>query len=146
MPVKRRVRLKNVLADYREQARSRVTNGREVLPGVNPRSQLARRYRDILSLIVADLGGSERLSEAKRQLIRRFAATSVMAEQMEARMANGEDIDVDEHVSLSASLVRLAVKIGLNRHTKALPNMEEYLRIKADRKKAARLQTIDPYD
>jgi hypothetical protein len=49
------------------------------------------------------------------QLIRRFAAAAVLAEQMEARLANGEQIDIAEHATLSSTLVRLAQRIGIDR-------------------------------
>src|SRR6478609_6276202 len=65
-------------------ARSRVTNGRELLPQVDGRSLVARRYRDISHAIMVDQGGANACSEARLQLIRRFAAAAVMAEQMEA--------------------------------------------------------------
>src|SRR4051794_12312515 len=63
------------------QARSRLSNGRELLPDVDGRSLVARRYRDIMGAVASDQGGAERLSEARLQLIRRFSATSVLAEQ-----------------------------------------------------------------
>jgi hypothetical protein len=34
---------------------------------------------------------------------------------MEARLANGEQIDITEHATLSSTLVRLAAKIGIER-------------------------------
>ena len=46
---------------------------------------MARRSRDIVAAIVSDQGGLDRLAEACVQLIRRFAAAAVMAEQAEAR-------------------------------------------------------------
>jgi len=67
------------------QARSRVSNGHELLPNVDGRSLVARRYRDIMSAIASDQGGVDRLSEARLQLIRRFAAAACLAEQLEAR-------------------------------------------------------------
>jgi hypothetical protein len=48
-------------------------------------------------------------------LIRRFAAASVLAEQLESRLANGEQIDIQEHATLSSTLVRLAQRIGIDR-------------------------------
>jgi hypothetical protein len=38
-------------------ARSRLTNGKELLPGVDGRSLWARRFRDVLALHLSDLGG-----------------------------------------------------------------------------------------
>jgi hypothetical protein len=96
-------------------ARARVSNGRDVLPNVDGRSLIARRYRDVSNAIIVDQGGIDRCSESRLQLIRRFAAAAVLAEQMEARLANGEQIDIAEHATLSSTLVRLAQRIGIDR-------------------------------
>jgi hypothetical protein len=109
--------------------RSRITNGRSLLPDVDGRSLLARRFRDIQNAIVADQGGPEHLSEARLQLIRRFAASAVLAEQLESKLANGEEIDVSQHALLCSSLVRLANKIGINRIAKDItPSLSDILR------------------
>jgi len=99
----------------KSHARSRVSNGKDILPGTDGRSLIARRYRDISFAIFADAGGIEQCSEARQQLIRRFAASSVIAEMMEARLANGETINITEHSQLSSTLTRLATRIGLER-------------------------------
>jgi hypothetical protein len=90
------------------QARSRLSNGRDVLPNVDGRSLVARRYRDIMCAVASDQGGAERLSEARLQLIRRFSAASVLAEQMEARLARGEQINIQEYSLLVSTMVRVA--------------------------------------
>ena len=109
-------------------ARSRVTNGRDVLPAVDGRSLVARRYRDISNAILIDQGGADRCSESRLQLIRRFAAAAVLAEQLESRLANGETVDIGEHATLSSTLVRLAAKIGIDRVPRELtPTLAEYL-------------------
>jgi hypothetical protein len=59
--------------------------------------------------------GRRDASESRLQLIRRFAAAAVLAEQMESRLANGEQIDIAQHAALSSTLVRLAAKIGIDR-------------------------------
>jgi hypothetical protein len=99
----------------RKHGRSRVSNGAELLPDVDGRSIIARRYRDIMSAIVVDQGGADQISETRLQLIRRFSAAAVLAEQMESRLANGEQIDVSEHALLVSSLVRIARLIGIDR-------------------------------
>jgi hypothetical protein len=109
-------------------ARSAVTNGRELLPGVDGRSQIARRYRDICTAIVVDQGRIANLAEARLQLVRRFAAASVLAEEMEARLANGGKIDIAEHALLCSTLVRVAQSIGINRRVRDItPTLEKYL-------------------
>ncbi len=96
-------------------ARSRVSNGKDLLPDVDGRSIIARRYRDIMSAIVIDQGSPDRISEARLQLIRRFAAAAVLAEAMESKLARGEQIDISEHALLCSTLVRVAQRIGINR-------------------------------
>src|SRR5215831_4189540 len=76
------------LVPRKASARSRVSNGVDILPDVDGRSAVARRYRDIAAQIIADMGGAAQCAEARIQLIRRFAAAAVLAEQMEARLAN----------------------------------------------------------
>lgn len=108
-------------------ARSRVSNGADILPGIDQRSAIARRYRDVCSQIAADQGGADGLSESRLQLIRRFAGACVLAEAMEARIASGESIDIGEYAQLTSTLTRVASRIGINRHTKTIPHLREYL-------------------
>ena len=102
----------------RKRTRSRVSNGHAVLPNVNGRSAMARRFKDIANAILADQAGADQCSEARKQLIRRFAAVAMLAEQLESRLANGEQIDIAEHATLSSTLVRLAQRIGIDRRAK----------------------------
>ena len=116
------------LAPKSPGARSRVTNGADVLAGIDGRSAVARRYRDILAALAADQGGAARLSEARAQLCRRFAALAVQAEQVEARLARGEEIDLHAHALISSTLTRLATRIGINRVPKDVtPHLQDYL-------------------
>jgi hypothetical protein len=116
------------LAPRKPEARSRVTNHADLLPGIDGRSALARRYRDIAGAIVSDMGGIDRCSEARLQLVRRFAAAAVLAEAMEARLANGESIDLGEHAHLSSTLVRIAQRIGIGRAPRGVtPDLRDYI-------------------
>jgi len=101
------------LVPRKASARSRVSNGADILPDVDGRSAVARRYRDITAQIIADMGGASQCAEARLQLIRRFAAAAVLAEQMEARLANGHSINITDHALLSSTLVRLAQRTTL---------------------------------
>jgi hypothetical protein len=108
-----------------------------VLPGVDGRSQIARRFFDISSALIADSGGLDRLAEARLQLIRRFSASAVLAEMMEARLANGEAINISEHALLVSSMCRVANRIGINRRAReVLPTLEGYLEARAEREGA----------
>lgn len=120
------------LAPKKPVARSRVTNGADVLAGIDGRSAVARRYRDILAALVADQGGFEGMSEARAQLSRRFAALAVQAEQAEARLARGETIDLHAHALIASTLTRLASRLGINRLAKDVtPHLHDYLAGKA---------------
>jgi hypothetical protein len=112
----------------KKHGRTRISNGRDVLPDIDGRSIIARRYRDITAAILADQSGADQCSEARKQLIRRFAAAAVLAEQMESRLANGEKIDISEHALLSSTLTRLAQRIGIDRRQRDVsPTLSEYL-------------------
>lgn len=120
------------LAPRQPAARSRLTNGTDVLPGVDQRTAVARRYRDICAAIAVDQGGAEGLSEARLQLIRRFAAACVLAEQAEARLAAGESIDIGQHALLSSTMTRIAQRIGITRASKNVtPNLRDYIESRA---------------
>ena len=118
---------------HKLKGKSRVTNGKSFLPHVDGRSLIARRYRDIASQIMVDQGDAALVSEARAQLVRRFSAAACLAEQLEARLANGETIDIAEHALLCSTLVRLAGKIGINRIPKDIEasSLDEYLAEKA---------------
>ena len=93
---------------------------------------IARRYRDILSELVSDMGGLDRMTEARLQLCRRFAAIAVEAEAMEAKLACGERIDLGEHALLSSTLCRLASRLGIERRQKQIMPLSDYLSAKAE--------------
>lgn len=105
----------------RKHARARITNDNGLLPDtIDGRSVTARRFRDITTAVLVDQGGANRCSESRLQLIRRFAAVSCLAEQMEGELINGTDIDINRHALLCSTAVRLAQRIGLSRHAKAI--------------------------
>ena len=106
-----------------------MTNRKDVLPGLNQRSASARRFRDLVNAVVADMGGLDRCSEIKLGLVRRLAATTVQAEMLEARMVNGEAIDIATLCTLASTTVRISQRLGLNRVAKdATPSLATYLR------------------
>src|SRR5262245_32309562 len=101
------------IADSSPPFRSAVTNGSALfLDGVDGRSREARRFRDILGEIVGDLGGTDRLSEAQRQLARRCALLSLECEGMEAKAVAGEAIDLDLFGTLVDRLGRAFQRLG----------------------------------
>lgn len=95
-------------------ARSAVANGtRLFVEGLDGRTALARRYRDLVFEFAADLG--DRPSEAQRQLIRRAASLSVWCEAVEVRLANGEEVDIGKLTTASNALRRILSDLGIER-------------------------------
>ena len=94
------------------------------------------------------MGGIEYCSEASLQLIRRFAASSVLAEQMEAELANGGENHIAQHALLCIT-VRISTRVGINRRAKQnLPTLSSTLRGRRpkSRQRRERVTTILPID
>jgi hypothetical protein len=108
--------------------RARVTNHKDLLPGLDGRSATARRFRDLVNAFIADMGGLDSCSEIRLGLLRRLAATTVQAEILEARMVNGETIDIATLCTLASTTVRLSQRLGLERRTRNVtPSLGQYL-------------------
>jgi hypothetical protein len=117
--------------------RARITNHRDLLPGLDGRTSAARRFRDLVSSYIADQGGLDYCSEVKLGLMRRLAAIVVQAEQLEARMVNGEQIDIGQLCTLASTTVRLSQRLGLERRQRELTLSLGDL-IRADRDRTSR--------
>src|SRR5436190_16175676 len=103
---------------FEAPARSRITNGRELLPGVDGRTLWVRRFRDVLSLHLSDLGGADRISEAEKASARRAACLIVELEQLEAKFAlagEAKGWQIDRYQRLANTLRRLLETLGLQR-------------------------------
>jgi hypothetical protein len=62
--------------------RSRITNGSELLPGIDGRSRWVLRSKDVLAAHLADLGG-DNISAAERSIIRRAAVLNTKLERFD---------------------------------------------------------------
>ncbi len=107
--------------------RSKLANGSKLLPMTDGRSATARRFRDLVEAITADLGGRDRLSEGQRQLIRRASMLSAEAERLEAMAVRGEPFDSESYGMLTDRLGRALQRIGLRRVAREVPSLEQYL-------------------
>ena len=113
----------------RKDQQSAVTNGSRlfvVRPGDN---KWHRRFRDVFSQIISDLGGNDRLSEGQRQLARRCATISIACERLEGDIAAGREIDLDTYGALADRLGRAFQRIGLKRQARDVtPRLSDILR------------------
>jgi hypothetical protein len=108
----------------RRKSRSAVTSGRKLLIGGDPNSAWSRRYRDLVTRNVSDLGGRAVLSEAQISLVRRGAALAVELESMEARMSQGEQVNLDTFGRAASHLRRIYEAIGLRRQARDVWNRQ----------------------
>jgi len=101
--------------------RSRVTNAKTPwldASAVDGRSKVARRFKDVLNEITADLGGADRLSEGQRQIARRVAMLSVQCELLEAQAVAGGEFDIERYGMMTDRLGRAFQRLGLHRVAK----------------------------
>jgi hypothetical protein len=98
-------------------ARTRITNGKQLLPDGDGRSLWCRRLRDLISLHVADLGGDAAISESERALVRRASVLIVETERLEQRFAHAEPeaADLDLYQRLTNSMRRVLETLGTGR-------------------------------
>lgn len=109
------------------QFRTRKGTGAVVLTGIDGRSLLARRFREIASGIESDLGGD--LTEAQRHLVARAATLAIWCEERETELGEGGEFDAGQYATISNALRRLLSDLGLERRLKdATPTLEQYLR------------------
>ena len=106
------------------------------IPGlglVDGRTQVARHYGSLVSAIAEDIGGFDDISAAQRELVRRAAGLSVLATVSEAKLLNGEAIDIGELVSLGNAQRRILSTLGLQRVARDVtPSLRDIL-AKAER-------------
>jgi hypothetical protein len=113
----------------RRKGRSRVTNGGRVFVEADQRGPWTRRFRDILSQIVSDLGGADILSEGQRQIARRAATLSIACERLEGEIATGKDVDLEQYGQLTDRLGRCFNRLGLKRQARDVgPTLGDLIR------------------
>ena len=122
------------VASRQRAHRSAVSNGTRLfcVDGLDGRSQTARRFRDLVETIGNDLGGVDHLSEGQKQLIRRAATLSIMAEAMEADAVRNLAFDGEAYGVLCDRLGRCLQRLGLERKPRDVtPTLQSYLAAKA---------------
>src|SRR3979409_1914220 len=87
----------------RPQARSRITNGSRMLDGIDGRSTIARRLRDIVRGLLVEFDVT---TEADQALVRQAAVLSVLSEQLQAQLVRGELVDARAVKNLSGQISR----------------------------------------
>ncbi len=100
----------------------RLLDGRKTMPKLM-RAQLAEIY--------ADLGGQDALSTMQRSLCQRFVCVTAWQASVEARIANGEDVDgvIGTWLQSVNTAIGLSKTLGLRRQSKDV-TLQDYVKEK----------------
>jgi hypothetical protein len=113
------------------QFRTKKGTGAVVLTGVDGRSLMARRFREISAAMAADIGGD--LTEAQRHLVARAATLICWCEEREAELARGEEFDAAQYSAVTNTLRRLLSDLGIERRPRDVtPSLADYLARRAE--------------
>lgn len=99
------------------------------------RTAVAKRFEAVLSEILSDLGGADRVSEGEFQLARRAAGLSVQCEIAETWLAcqRFDKISIEDYCRLISSLNRTLSNIGLGRRQRDIsPSLADIIEGRAD--------------
>jgi hypothetical protein len=112
-------------------ARSAVSNGTRLLAGIDGRFAQARRFRDLIIELTAELDGA--ISTAQLGAIRQAAAINLRLEQLQAAIVRGEAVDTDTLIRLSSEARRILASLRNTKRQRgpALGSLGDLLR--ADR-------------
>ena len=116
--------------------RSAITNGnRQFAQGGDGRGAWVRRWRDITELHANDLGGETVLSESQMSSCRRAATLEVSLEQLEAKMSEGINCDLDLFNRLSGNLRRILESLGLQRKSRDVSDDIDVMMDRVDKRR-----------
>jgi hypothetical protein len=112
------------------QFSTRKGTGAVLLAGVDGRSLMARRFREIVTSIESDLGGD--LTEAQRHLIARAATLAIWCEEREGELGEGKEFDAGAYATIANAQRRLLSDLGLERRMRDVtPSLADYIAGKA---------------
>lgn len=115
-------------------SRSAISNGSRLLDGIDGRSAVARRFRDLCRAYEEEISGGAPLTEVDRSTARQVAALTVRSEQLQCDILNGKDVNPDQLTRISGSIKRLlgTVKSKANRKaSEPVADLAAYLASKA---------------
>jgi len=102
------------------QWRSAVTNG-ALLAGVDKRSAIGRRFRDLVTEYAREIGGGEPLNPAEMALVKQAAALTVRAEALQIDILNGSAPNDEHLVRISNTLARILWQLDCTHRQKSKP-------------------------
>lgn len=113
-------------AKARSKTRSRVTNGHLHGGKVDGRSAGARRFRDLVVALTADIGGDV-VSITETSLIRQAATLLLRTEQLQLSVARAEPVNSDELIRLAGESRRIMATLSKRARPERAPSLAEHL-------------------
>lgn len=101
-----------------------------------------KQYRDakvMIADLIGDLGGADRVTTAERALVERAALLSAMCQHLEATWLAGNKIFAPEYASLTNTLRRVLLALGLERRPRDVSPGAATERALAELREASRL-------
>jgi hypothetical protein len=93
------------------------------------RTNAAKVFDRLVAAIFADMGGIDQLSTIEVALIEAFAGAAVTLNNLNTRLALGQEIDLSQHAQAVSAMVRVASRLGIARRAREiLPDPLEYAR------------------
>jgi hypothetical protein len=98
------------------------------LDQLDGRTMAAKNARALMDNLENDLGGADRLTAAEREIVRRAALVSAMAEHEETSWLMGKGVDVAAYCALVNVQRRLLTTVGLQRRSRDVtPDLAKYI-------------------
>jgi hypothetical protein len=95
---------------------------------IDGRTRAMCKVRALGAAIENDLGGADRLTQGQRQLVQRAAVLGALIEDVEARWAAGDAIDIAGYLSAINAQRRVLATLGLQRVARDVtPSLAAYL-------------------
>lgn len=94
-----------------KRSRAAVTNRSRAHQNGDERSAGARRFRDLVAALSADLG--DNLSEADLAMVRTAAGLTLKSELLQADLAAGKDVDAETLIKLAGTSRRALTAISV---------------------------------
>jgi hypothetical protein len=85
--------------------RDKLSNGTRLMPGVDLRTPVGRRFRFLVGAYSSEVGPS--LNESEKATIRQVASLQVHIEALQARIVAGQDVDADQLIRRNSEHRRL---------------------------------------
>lgn len=101
------------------------------IAGLDNRTGIAQAMRERYHAFTSDLGGDDRLSYAQRSLCERALWLEHWLREQERTLASGGEFNIGAWVQAANSLQGILSKLGLERQSKEIPDLSEFLRKRA---------------